>query len=109
MSNREDIQEYLRRIEMCMPPAWTLKFGEWDKFKEIVEDLMDLQKSEESASGEVYELKSEMEELKDEVRDLVSDLENMYLLDEDKKELDDIIEKFNNLVCHQQKQRRRSR
>lgn len=73
---KDELQEYLNRIEMYMPKGWTQKFGEYEKFKELVEKLEsrvidaeesydDLKESEDTWESKYSGIVNQVQELKD--------------------------------------------
>jgi hypothetical protein len=88
MSNRDEINEYLRRIEMYMPPAWTLKFGEWDTFKQKIDDLM----------TDSDENEDEVQDMKRDIDDVLDTLQDAQDNDPDNAAIGKAIDKLRTLV-----------
>jgi len=79
--NRDTIQEYFRQFEIYIPENYKYKFGDWDRFKEAVEDLQSEADDVKGAVDKVETLEEEIEDLKREVRDSIYDLKQIDLSD----------------------------
>ena len=72
---RDKLQEYMRKIEEFVPKEWTLKFGEWEQFKAMIEEVI-------NEHDENEEAKSDLDTLHDDIDDVVSDLQAIIIAED---------------------------
>lgn len=102
---KDELQEYLNRIETYMPKGWTQKFGEWGKFRTIIEDLVskvdDLEEKNEDLEEKNEDLcknKSDLDDMKTDIQDILGDMNGIYLSEpEDREQLNKIIKRLQRL------------
>jgi len=73
---KEELNEYLRRIEMYMPKGWTLQYGEWDKFKILIEDLVNEINDEEDRADDAEAKSNEWEGKYESVMEEIQELKD---------------------------------